>query len=79
MSSVSGTKTSNPGQTWSLVSAAAGTAASIAAAATSAPILRARRLTAQRFGVYQIGEVYARSVTFIAVPSSGFTPKRLAS
>jgi hypothetical protein len=30
-------------------------------------------------GVYQMGEVYARSCSVIEVPGSGFTPKRLAS
>jgi hypothetical protein len=30
-------------------------------------------------GVYQTGEVYARSVTVIAVPGSGVTPNRFAS
>ena len=31
------------------------------------------------YGVYQIGEVYARSTTVIRVPGSGVTPRRLAS
>ena len=39
----------------------------------------ASRASTQFAGVYQIGEVYARSVMVIRVPGSGLTPKRFAS